>query len=683
MSRLRFLILEDNPSDAEVVSTTLSNGEIEHELMRVETRNEFIHALEHDSFDLILADYFLPGLDGMSALDIANDRCPDLPFILVSESLSEELAIAALKMGATDYVLKHELGRLVPSVHRALREAQEHRDCKKAEAALAAELRDVKRLQHISTQLIQEGDMNALYQQILDAAIALMGADSASFQRLDPNRYELYLMLSRGVDAELESVGKWIETNSASPFSVALNTGRRVIVPDIDQCESMQGTDTCRVLQHAHIRAVQITPLISRSGQLVGMLSTYWHQPHCPSERELDLFDVLARQAADLIEQRQIELDLQASQNRLRKAIAVETVGIIFFDLNGNITEVNDAFLQTSGYTAAEFESERLLWADLIHPRYVPGALKALEELKTQGRTSPLEKEMIRKDGSCWWGLGALNVLNDNEVVEFVIDVSDRKQVERARSRWSQELDHLNQRLEAVTGDLRQRNQDLNQFAYVVSHDLKAPLRGARNLTQWIQEDLGQIIPPDNQELLHLLVKQVDRMDTLISDLLAYSRAGRTQQQPEWVNVEAVVQNLLDEWSIPPGVEIQFSASTPILKARPLNLEQVLSSLLSNALQYGCNHQQGHITISVRPCADWYEFAIADDGPGIEPEYHEKIFGVFETLQPKSETGNTGIGLAIAKKLVEAEGGSIWVDSQPNIGATFFFTWPKVPIEEM
>ncbi|MBW4622007.1 MAG: response regulator [Cyanosarcina radialis HA8281-LM2] len=133
---LQFLLLEDNPLDAEMVELTLSDGSIDCELLRVETRSDFVAALETNEFDLILADYSLPGFDGISALEIACQLRPDVPFIFVSGSLGEELAIEALKWGATDYVLKQRLGRLVPCVQRALREAQEHRELKQAEAAL-------------------------------------------------------------------------------------------------------------------------------------------------------------------------------------------------------------------------------------------------------------------------------------------------------------------------------------------------------------------------------------------------------------------------------------------------------------------------------------------------------------------------------------------------------------------
>ncbi|MGG6293349.1 PAS domain S-box protein [Leptolyngbya sp. AN02str] len=565
--------------------------------------------------------------------------------------------------------------RIFPRLERARAEAA----LRDSEARLSLELADAKRLQHISTQLMQEDDVNQLYEQILDAAIALMHADMGSLQSLDPERGALHLMHSRGFHPDSAAYWEWVGYDSHASCGIALTTGDRVIVPDIDSCDLIVGTEDHPIFQKSNIRAVQTTPLISRNGRLVGMISTHWCKPYHPSERELNLFDVLARQAADLVEQRQAEIALQESEERLRRAIAIETVGIVFFDLKGPITEANEAFLHMSGYSHADIEAGQLNWSGLTPAEHWETALKAFAELETTGRTTPYEKELIRKDGSRWWGLCAATSLNSSEVVQFIVDISDRKQAEQAREKWAQELNQLNQRLEQLTGDLSERNQELNQFAYIVSHDLKAPLRGARNLAEWLQEDLEGQIPPDNQEQLQLMVRQVDRMDALISDLLEYSRAGRTNQQVELVDVGNMVEELKLAWALPPEIKLRFTTPTPTFDARRLNLEQVLSNLIGNAIKYGCENQQGEVTIAIQEHPDWYEFAIADKGPGIEPMYHERIFGVFETLQPKADTGSTGIGLAIVKKLIEAEGGSIWVDSQPGAGATFYFTWPKAP----
>ncbi|MBW4651592.1 MAG: PAS domain S-box protein [Kaiparowitsia implicata GSE-PSE-MK54-09C] len=571
-----------------------------------------------------------------------------------------------------------ELGnRLVPRLERA-RAEQALRD---SEMRLSAELRDTQLLQQTSSQLIQENNIDVLYEQILDAAIALMHADMGSLQRLDPDRNELHLLVSRGFHSDSAAYWEWIGSNSGTSCGIALSTRSRVIVPDIEACERILGTDDYAVFQKSNIRAVQTTPLISRNGQLVGMISTHWTQPHQPSERDLNLADVLARQVADLIERRQADLALQESEDRLKRALAIDTVGVFFFNLKGRITEVNDAFLRLSGYSKIDFEVNRLRWQDFTPPEHLPTMLKAIEELESLGRTTPYEKELRCKDGSVCWVLCAAKSLTKTEAVEFIIDISDRKQAEQAREQWAQELNQLNHQLEGLAEELSRRNEDLNEFAHIVSHDLKAPLRGVRNITEWLQDDLGDSIPLDNQEQLNLLARQVDRMNALINDLLEYSRVGRTNQTTELVDVGELVRELVLAWSLPPTVTIRFATSTPTFESNRLNLQQVFSNLIGNAIKYGCEDETGEVIISAEEQPDCYEFAIADQGPGIKPEWHDKIFGIFETLQTNASanTTSTGIGLAIVKKLIEVEGGKIWIESEVGAGATFYFTWPKKP----
>ncbi len=239
-------------------------------------------------------------------------------------------------------------------------------------------------------------------------------------------------------------------------------------------------------------------------------------------------------------------------------------------------------------------------------------------------------------------------------------------------------LQHRQQqyKLRDTLQQLRESNQELESFGYAAAHDLKAPLRGIHNLSTWLSEDLSGVIPAESQEQLQMLGQRVERMEALLNDLLEYSRIGRTNQKIEPIDVGALVQELLTAFQAPPEIAIQLIAPFPTLEGRSLRLRRVFSNLISNAIKYGCANQQGEITLSAEDRSSYYEFAIADNGPGIDPAYHEKIFGIFETLQP-TDADSTGIGLAIVKKLVEVEGGSVRIESENGEGTTFYFTWPK------
>jgi len=241
-------------------------------------------------------------------------------------------------------------------------------------------------------------------------------------------------------------------------------------------------------------------------------------------------------------------------------------------------------------------------------------------------------------------------------------------------------LQHRQQqyKLRDTLQQLRESNQELESFSYAAAHDLKAPLRGIRNLSDWLFEDLDGVIPDDNQIQLQMMGQRVERMETLLNDLLEYSRLGRTNQQIESIDVEDLIQDLLTAFQVSPDIVIRLATPLPTIEGRALRLRRVFSNLISNAVKYGCVDQQGEIILSAEETSSWYDFAIADHGPGIDPAYHKKIFGIFETIQP-ADAHSTGIGLAIVKKLVEAEGGSVRVASEVGQGATFYFTWPKQP----
>lgn len=248
------------------------------------------------------------------------------------------------------------------------------------------------------------------------------------------------------------------------------------------------------------------------------------------------------------------------------------------------------------------------------------------------------------------------------------VDVTDMVLARREIERRADELQRLTQALEAS-------NRELDQFAYITSHDLKAPLRGIANLAQWIEEDLGERATPDIRQHLALLRGRVLRMEGLIDGILQYSRVGRNGGAKERVDVRQLLDEILDLLSPPQHATITIADDLPVLFTERLPLHQVFSNLIGNAIK----HHTGpalHIRISATQRAGMVEFAVADNGPGIAPQYHERIFGIFQTLAPRDQVEGSGLGLALVKKIVEHQGGRVWVESDEGQGATFRFTWP-------
>ncbi|WP_371380981.1 ATP-binding protein [Sporomusa aerivorans] len=224
--------------------------------------------------------------------------------------------------------------------------------------------------------------------------------------------------------------------------------------------------------------------------------------------------------------------------------------------------------------------------------------------------------------------------------------------------------------------ELKLRNQELDQFAYVVSHDLKAPLRAITNLSAWIEEDLKDDMPASIRDNMLLLRKRVYRMENLIQGILEYSRIGRITGLIELCNIPVLLAEILDDLHPPDNFYIEIDQNIPAFITDSLRLRQVFTNLIDNSIKHH-DKPAGRIRVGVTDLGNAYEFSVSDNGPGIAAQYHEKIFEIFQVLKPRDSTENTGVGLALVKKIVENQGGKIRVHSVEAHGTTMYFTWPK------
>lgn len=235
----------------------------------------------------------------------------------------------------------------------------------------------------------------------------------------------------------------------------------------------------------------------------------------------------------------------------------------------------------------------------------------------------------------------------------------------------------LEQRVKERTAELARSNEELDQFAYIASHDLKAPLRAIEHLASWIYQDAEDVLPAPSKAHLGKLRGRVARMETLLNDLLAYSRAGRQRHSPEEVDTTLLVHAVVELLNPPPGFCIEIDATLPIFSTERVPLETVLRNLIGNAIKHHHKPSEGCVSITAQDQGPFVAFRVRDNGPGIDAQFHERIFQMFQTLQPRDTVEGSGVGLAVVKKLVESRGGIVRVNSTPGEGATFCFTWPK------
>ncbi len=385
----------------------------------------------------------------------------------------------------------------------------------------------------------------------------------------------------------------------------------------------------------------------------------------------------------DITQQKRIEAALAESERLYQSVVDSVQEAIFQIDLDGCWSFLSPAWTAITAFSLAE--SLNRPFTDLVYTpedrQKIKTRFQALISQEEEGESFLSEFRAVKKTGEfCWL---EMNIQLNHDSLGQVLgawgtlnNITERKQTEAILQSKTEELTRLNAVLLATAAQLEKRNEELTQFAYVTSHDLKAPLRAIANLSEWIEEDLEDKFDPETRHQMNLLRGRVHRMENLINGLLQYSRVGRIKQRSERVDLNQLLAEVIDSLAPPAEFCINILGEMPSLITERLPLQQVFSNLISNSIKHN-DRRDGKIDIEVADLGSFYQFTVTDNGPGIAEQYQEKVFTIFQTLKARDTVENTGIGLSIVKKTVESQGGTIQLTSQEGKGSSFQFTWPK------
>ena len=369
----------------------------------------------------------------------------------------------------------------------------------------------------------------------------------------------------------------------------------------------------------------------------------------------------------DITQRKEAEVALQESEARMRAIFETAVDAIITIDDHGILERMNPAAERLFGYREEEVAGQNvsiLMPAPhrQLHDSYLAHYLHTGEK-KIIGKGREVVGQ--RRDGSCFpmdLTVAEMKLGERRMFTGMVRDISERKRTEEKNRLLLQEVSSA--------------NEELTNFAYVVSHDLKAPLRGIGSLADWLATDYADKFNEEGREHMRLLINRVHRMGALIDGILQYSRVGRVREAHVMVDLNRLLVDVVDLLAPPASVQVTVAPALPAVVAEPTRIQQVFHNLISNAVKY-MDKPQGLVEVGCEDGGAQWRFYVRDNGPGIEQRHFERIFQLFQTLAARDKVESTGVGLALVKKIVEMYHGQIWLESAIGAGTTFWFTLPK------
>ncbi len=663
MDAERILIVDDDVNIRKSLSDILRTKG--YRIIPASTRETVIDNLSLEPA-VALIDLRLGGGSGLDLMQKIKEQSPDTECIVLTGYASQTSAIQAINLGAYSYIEKpYNMEQLLLTIRQAL------------------EKRAVRR-----ALVEQERYYRSLLENIHEDILVV----DQEYRIVDVNRNRL---LTTG-HSRAEIVGR--------PCFETFHSYEIPCFEREEPCPLLEVFETgeSRSFRHRH-RAMDgkeiwldilLSPLQDETGEVTHVLE--------------------ARR--DVTEMMQMQENLRQSEQRYRLLAETAQDMIIIHDLAGKTTYVNGALTKALGY-----DRQALMGTSIT--RFLPEseipAMQARSARRHQGNRERMryETEIVNAQGEhIPVEIISSPMMSKDEIQAILLvarDITERKQTEaelqshqsrledaitertrelekrvadverlnRAMTNLLEDLQASNRRLARTSEQLQSANEELNDFAYVVSHDLKAPLRGITQISNWLNQDYADVLDDEGRNMLRLMVGRAKRMHDLIEGILQYSRVGRIREREKEIDLNALIEDILKSLAPPETVTVEIQSELPVVQGEETPLRQVFQNLISNAIKF-LDKPEGWVTIRSKDQGTKWRFSVTDNGPGIAEKYHDKVFQMFQTLVPRDEYESTGVGLALVKKIVKMWGGQVWLESTLGEGSTFYFTFPKAEADQ-